>query len=293
MLNFIHDQSKTNIWPMMTEIEEFQFSIVGDYRIKKMIGKGTFSKVYLGESIRNGQVFALKIIEKKSITFDSMSLFERELQSLTKITRHKNILTVFDAFETERLFVIVTEWCEGGDLLMLIRQRGSLSEYECKHLLKGLLYGLLHIHERHRLAHRDLKLENVFITRSGSVVLGDFGLSKEYNNSVLWTRCGSEEYAAPEKLLGQAPYIGEKVDVWSFGVIFFACVKAKLPFTRHNKIAVNSDNPMSLYSQILYKNVEIQGVSEECREVILRSLERDPNNRANLREILNMPFFRQ
>ena len=291
MFEYHHKVDEPSRW-MLTELEEkaISFSMVGDYRIKQMIGKGTFSKVYLGQSKETGQLAALKVIQKHSLTFDSMSLFERELQSLTRVTRHKNVLTIFDAFETDEMFVIVTEWCDGGDLLSMIRQTGPLSECECKFIMKGLLQGLLHIHERHCLAHRDLKLENVFMTRSGRVVLGDFGLSKEYN-SLLWTRCGSEEYAAPEKLLGRSPYVAEKVDVWSFGVIFYACIKAKLPFTRSSKISVNSDNPLSLYNQILYKTIEIQGVSEECRQVLLKTLEKDPSKRANLREVFNMPFF--
>ena len=83
---------------MLTELEEKgkSFSMVGDYRIKQMIGKGTFSKVYLGQSKETGQLAALKVIQKHSLTFDSMSLFERELQSLTRVTRHKNVLTIFD-----------------------------------------------------------------------------------------------------------------------------------------------------------------------------------------------------
>ena len=282
-----------HLWWMLTEgngTEKMLSSTIGEYNIEGMIGKGTFSKVYLGQSIRTGQLVALKVLQKQSLTFDSMALFERELKSLTKITKHKNVLAIYDAFETDEMFVIVTEWCDGGDLLTLIKERGPLSEPECKFLMKGLLYGLVHIHERHRLAHRDLKLENVFMTRSGRVVLGDFGLSKEYTTQ-LWTRCGSEEYAAPEKLLGRAPYVAEKVDVWSFGVIFYACMKAKLPFTRNNKISVNSENPLSLYNQILHKPIEIQGVSAECREIISRTLERDSAKRAGLRELLNMKFF--
>lgn len=278
---------------MLTEAEEKSedLSMAGKYRIKRLIGKGTFSKVYLGQSVRTGQFAALKVLQKQSLTFDSMSLFERELESLTRITRHPNVLAILDAFETDEMFVIVTEWCDGGDLLTLIRERGPLSEPECKFIMTGLLRGLLHIHERHRLAHRDLKLENVFMTRGGRVVLGDFGLSKQYTSPQLTTRCGSEEYAAPEKLTGRTSYVAEKVDVWSFGVIFYACLKARLPFTRHNKISVNSANPLSLYNQILFKTIEIQGVSVECREIISRTLERDPSKRASLRELSSLKFF--
>lgn len=84
---------------MLTESEkagdyELALSIVGNYRIEKLIGKGTFSKVYLGQSVETGRLVALKVLQKQSLTFDAMSLFERELESLTRITRHANVLTI-------------------------------------------------------------------------------------------------------------------------------------------------------------------------------------------------------
>ena len=278
-------------WRMLTEAKsEAEFSMIGDYKIIKMVGKGTFGKVFLGESIHTGQLAALKVMQKRSVNFDSVKIFERELKSLTRIRGHKNVLSLFEAFETKEALVLVTEWCDGGDLLALIRTQGALSERECKFLLRGLLEGLLYIHENHRIAHCDLKLENVFITRNGRVVVGDFGVSKDYITT-LRTRAGSEEYAAPEKILGQTSFYAEEADVWSFGVIMYACLKAKLPFTRNKQILVNSDNPLSLYNQIMYKNIEINSVSEECRQVVLKALERNPVKRASFRELLNMPFF--
>lgn len=264
--------------------------VLGAYEIIRQIGKGTFSKVYEGKSIETGEIVALKVFQKNKVKQDSVMLFENELETLMRMSDHENVLRLIDAFETEAELVIVTEYCDGGDLFGLIRERKVLTESECEFILKGLLNGLIHVHGKHRICHRDLKLENVLLNRNGRVVLGDFGLSKAYK-SVLLTRCGSEEYAAPEVILGK-PYEAEKVDVWSFGVILFACLKGRLPFLRHGEIRVNSRNPLSLYAQILSKNVVIDGVSEDCKEVLKLTMERDPAKRPTFKELSGLSFFK-
>ena len=274
---------------MLCDSEFTSLSTLGRYEILRQIGKGTFSTVYEAKSLETGETFALKMLQKEKVKHDSLMLFENELDTLMRLSKHENVLSLVDAFETENQLVIVTEYCDGGDLFTLIRQRGALSEAECKFVLKGLLEGLLHVHGKHRICHRDLKLENILLTKEGRVVLGDFGLSKAYK-SVLLTRCGSEEYAAPEVIMGK-PYEAEKVDVWSFGVILFACLKGRLPFLRRGEMRVNSRNPMSLYGQILCKNVVIEGVSEECKQVLKMTMERDPSKRINLKELKKLEFF--
>ena len=266
-------------------------TILSGYEVVKQVGKGTFSKVYEAQSIETGERFALKVLQKEKVKHDSLILFENELDTLMRLSRHENVLALVDAFETDDQLVIVTEYCDGGDLFSLIRQRGALNEYECKYIMKGLLNGLLHVHGKHRICHRDLKLENILLTKEGRVIIGDFGLSKVYK-SLLLTRCGSEEYAAPEVILGK-PYEAEKVDVWSFGIILFACLKGRLPFLRQGEIRVNSCNPLSLYAQILSKNVVIEGVSEECKQVLKMTLQRDPMRRASFNELIGFSFFLQ
>ena len=276
--------------------EEFEYSyIIGEYEVIRLVGRGTFSNVYEARSMRTGNRHALKVLPKERIAYDSIRLFETELENMSRLSKHENVLRLHDAFETEEHFVIVTEYIDGGDLFAVIRGRGRLSEPECKYVLKAILSGLEHVHGKHRMCHRDLKLENILLSSGGRIVLADFGLSKVYktNAMALRTRCGSEEYAAPEMILGR-PYDAEKSDVWSFGVIMFACMKGHLPFRRHGEIQVNSTNPLSLYTQILCKNVIFEGfdMTDEGKRVLERTLERDPNERATIRELFSMTFFK-
>lgn len=280
--------------PSLSDSDELGGSVVGEYEVIRLIGRGTFSRVYESRSRESDERVALKIIKNTQSSrqqFDSVCIFETELDSLMRISSHENVLKLIDAFETaDQSLVIVSEYCDSGDLFGLIRQRGRLSELECKLILRSLLRGLLHIHTKHRISHRDLKLENVLLTSDGRVVLADFGLSKAYN-SVLLTRCGSEEYAAPEVIMGK-PYEAEKADVWSFGVVMFACLQGRLPFLRNGSVDVNSGSPLSLYAQILGKNLSIDGLSEDCRRVLEASLERDTRKRAVFKDLLSMAYFK-
>lgn len=264
-------------------------SVLDRYLIIRQVGRGSFGTVYEADSIETGAKYALKVLQKEKVNHDSLVLFENELETLMSLNRHENILTLIDAFETDEQLVIVTDFCGGGDLFTLIKRRGALSVAECKFIMKGLLNGLVHMHEKHQISHRDLKLENVLLTTEGRVVLGDFGLSKAYK-SVLLTRCGSEEYAAPEIILGKA-YEAEKTDVWSFGIILFACLKGRLPFLRRSGIRVNSKNPLSLYAQILNKNLVIEGVPKECKQILERTLAKNPGDRVTFKELQDFPFF--
>jgi serine/threonine protein kinase len=263
---------------------------IGDYRVTRLIGRGAFSKVYAAEHCETGQRAALKLIRKDNCKFDALNLFENEMDALMRISDHDNVLKLQDAFETDDELVIVTELCEGGDLFGCLTRRNHLKEWEVRPVMRGILEGLLHIHGKHGICHRDLKLENVLLKSDGTVVLGDFGLSKPYK-SVLLTRCGSEEYAAPEVILGK-PYEAEKVDVWSFGVILYTCLRGSLPFLRKP-----NGNTHSLYTQILNKDILIgsggpNGVSDSCASVLKMSLARNPACRATLRQLLASDFFK-
>lgn len=262
----------------------------GEYEVIRMIGRGAFSKVYEGRALGSGLSVALKFINKiTDVGYCPKDIFDAELKALASIGDHVNILKLIDAFETLDHWVMVSEYCSGGDLYNKI-EGGLLqmTEGECRSILKQVISGLEHMH-RHFVCHRDLKLENILFTDSGKVVIADLGLARSYY-SLRLTRCGSEEYAAPEIVLGEA-YDPEKVDVWSFGVVMYACLKGKLPFLRTKDIRVNSGNPLSLYSQILSKTIDLPDMSDECRDLIKAALEKDPKNRPTFKELAKFPFF--
>jgi serine/threonine-protein kinase HSL1 (negative regulator of Swe1 kinase) len=100
----------------------------------------------------------------------------------------------------------------------------------------------------------------------------------------LKTRCGSEEYAAPEIIIGK-PYHGERVDVWSFGIIIFACLYGHLPFYKTEDIPVNSDDRRALFNQILFAPLHLPGLSPETEELLSSLLNRQDYKRLNFNDL--------
>lgn len=263
-----------------TSSEEIGFA-VGEYKLLALLGSGTFSKVFKGLSPQ-GQIVALKMTPKSSRK--SEQIHDAEIEALLRLRKCQNVVGLYDVFETESDWVLVLEFIEGCDLFHYVSRHKRLSEAETFKLLAPIAELLAIMHGEHRLTHRDLKLENIMIEAgTGRPVLIDFGLAVRYD-SLLKMRCGSEEYAAPEIIIGK-PYQGEHVDVWSFGVIFYGCLYGRLPFNKIGDIPVNSDHADSLFSQILFAPVPLPGLSREAEQLLSSILNRQDYKRPSFAEI--------
>lgn len=133
--------------------------------------------------------------------------------------------------------------------------------------------------------HRDLKLENILLDKAQNVKLVDFGFTREYQGSTsyLQTWCGTIAYSAPEMLRGEK-YAGEKVDVWSLGVILYALLCGELPF--------DEDDDGSTKAKILIEEVEFPDhVPDQARELIRKILSKRPLLRPSLGDILKDPWL--
>jgi len=132
--------------------------------------------------------------------------------------------------------------------------------------------------------HRDMKPENLLLDYDGQIKLVDFGLSNTYSEGeTLKTACGSPCYAAPEMIAGE-PYLGARVDVWSCGVILFAMVCGYLPF--------EDPDTNLLYKKILDGKFEIPSwVSDNCKSLINKILNIDPDERLTTKQICAHPWY--
>lgn len=237
------------------------------YRTVRPLGQGTFSKVVLGTSERiptsnaldegaerwlnPRNLVAIKIVQHGpagGADADRIDLgLKREIEIL-KMLDHPTLihLKAFDFNEHEAL--IVLNYCAGGDLFDLASQhRSLLTPLVVRRIFSEMVDALRYLHS-HWIVHRDIKLENVLLNPTPSslaaitdplshpyplITLTDLGLSREVpkppDSPYLTTRCGSEDYAAPEILLGQ-PYDGRQTDAWALGVLTYALVEGRLPF---------------------------------------------------------------
>ena len=254
-----------------------------DYIIKETIGKGTFSKVKLGINKITGEKVAIKILDKsKIVEKEDLERIVREMSILSKMD-HKNVIKVFQIYEDSNNFLIIMEYCEGGELFNYIVKKGRLSEEEASFFFYQIVNGVEYIFSK-GVAHRDLKPENLLLTHNNIIKIIDFGLSNYFDGeNDLITPCGSPCYASPEMVSGKN-YNGFNIDIWATGIILFAMVCGYLPFE-------NPDND-KLFELILKAELDFpEHLSEICKDLIKKILVTDPNKRINIEQIKKHKFY--
>jgi len=282
------------------------------FRIQKLLGVGAFSKVYLVDCTETGKKYAIKMISKDRLALDSRirSSIDREVAILEYID-HPNVVQLDCTMETEHHFCLVLEHVDGGELYDYVEKlHGSLSagqtvdEMLVKRLFLQLVNVMIWLHEKH-IVHRDLKLENILVSSTTSehdvpvLKLSDFGLARviDIDNPMLRTRCGSEEYAAPE-IIQNTGYDGRQTDTWALGVILYALLVGYLPFMYN---PARGEKVSHLFYRIL-SNSQVKwpsewtkdpsrSISEAAKDVVSKLLTRQPEKRITLSEVKTLPWF--
>jgi len=254
------------------------------YTFLKLIGKGAFGKVTLGIHKLTGKSVAIKTIEKKYMKdeFSRRKVFQ-EVYILKKI-RHANVIRLLEVFEDPNHMLIVMEYAAGGDLLKYVRTKGPLPEPEAREIFRQIVYGLGHIHAR-SVIHRDVKLDNILLDKSGGVKICDFGVSKIIaKQDIIKEQCGTPAYIAPEVISNEG-YCGFYIDHWSLGVLLYAMLCASVPF--------KAKNMQELLEVILSTEVTFPvKISENAQNLITSLLRIPPRERLSIPEILNHPWMK-
>ena len=258
---------------------------IGNYLIKKALGKGTFGKVKLGIYLPRNKKVAIKIIEKDRIKEeDDLVRLKREFEMLSQFN-HPNVITVSEIFESNDEYFTVMEYCEGGELFNYIVANKYLTEEKSAFFYYQLINGLEYIHSL-GIVHRDLKPENLLLTKDHILKIIDFGLSnyfKKDQKDLLETPCGSPCYASPEMLSGDN-YDGFKIDIWATGIILYAMLCGFLPFD-------DKDNNI-LFKKILDCKIKFPNIlSQNAKDLLEKILVIDPKKRINISEIKKHPFY--
>lgn len=142
---------------------------------------------------------------------------------------HPYVCGMRDVVRTPYHWYMLFEYVNGGQMLDYIISHGKLKEKQARKFARQIASALDYCH-RNSIVHRDLKIENILISKTGDIKIIDFGLSNLFSpRSHLRTFCGSLYFAAPE-LLQARQYIGPEVDVWSFGIVLYVLVCGKVPF---------------------------------------------------------------
>ncbi|XP_013403241.1 hormonally up-regulated neu tumor-associated kinase [Lingula anatina] len=268
---------------------------VGNYLIGKTLGRGSFAKVKLGLHLLTGEKVAVKCIDKKKTREDSyVRKHLRREGKIMSLLRHPHIVQLYEVMETPNTYYLVTELCQGGDLMDHIVSRGRLSEKEVRLHMRHVVSALDHMHKA-GVIHRDLKIENFLLDEKKEIKIIDFGLSNCFLNSgchdnramaaMCSTQCGSPAYAAPE-LLAQKRY-GPQVDVWGMGVNMYAMLTGNLPFS------CEPFNIKNLLVKMLNGEMNpVPGhVSKGCKDFLTKLLVPDPNKRMTLEQAMIHPWL--
>ena len=219
----------------MMEAEKNGNILMQKYEIGKLLGQGTFAKVYHARNIVTSQSVAIKVIDKDKIfKVGLMEQIKREI-SVMKLVRHPNIVQLYEVMATKTKIYFVLEYVKGGELFNKIA-KGKLREDAARKYFQQLVSAVDFCHSR-GVYHRDLKPENLLVDENGNLKISDFGLSalaeSRRQDGLLHTTCGTPAYVAPE-VISRKGYDGAKVDTWSCGVILFVLMAGYLPFQDSN-----------------------------------------------------------
>ncbi|KAJ8536282.1 hypothetical protein K7X08_034683 [Anisodus acutangulus] len=257
---------------------------LGNYRLGKTLGHGSFGKVKIAEHLLTGHKVAIKILNRRKMKTPDM---EEKLKREIKICRlfvHPHVIRLYEVIETPTDIYVVMEYVKSGELFDYIVEKGRLQEDEARHFLQQIIAGVEYCH-RNRVVHRDLKPENLLLDARGNVKIADFGLSNIMRDGhFLKTSCGSPNYAAPEVVSGKL-YAGPEVDVWSCGVILYALLCGTLPF--------DDENIPNLFKKIKSGVYTLPShLSPLARDLIPRMLIVDPMKRISIPDIRQHQWFK-
>lgn len=204
----------------MSHNKEEHFS--DHYDLKGLLGSGNYGTVHSCVHHETGDIRAVKILKKEKIVD---SAFRNEIDTLKELD-HPNILRIFETFEDDKNYFVVTEFCDGGELFEEIIEWGKFTEEDAAVLMKQILTCVNYCHKRN-FVHRDLKPENILLEKDkgfDQMKICDFGTAKIFDEEAgnakarLKDSVGSPYYIAPEVLAGN---YGAKCDIWSCGVIAY------------------------------------------------------------------------
>ncbi|KAJ8127833.1 hypothetical protein O1611_g5803 [Lasiodiplodia mahajangana] len=267
----------------------------GKWILGKTIGAGSMGKVKLARKEDGTEQVACKIIPRGSTEDGHHTRAEKERADQSKeirtareaaivtLLQHPHICGLRDVVRTNYHWYMLFEYVNGGQMLDYIISHGKLKEKQARKFSRQIASALDYCH-RNSIVHRDLKIENILISKTGDIKIIDFGLSNLFSpRGHLKTFCGSLYFAAPELLQARA-YTGPEVDVWSFGIVLYVLVCGKVPF--------DDQSMPALHAKIKKGVVDYPGwLSNECRSLLSRMLVTDPRQRATMHEVMNHPWL--
>jgi serine/threonine-protein kinase len=213
--------------------------IADRYELEELVGTGGMSSVFRARDLQLDRLVAVKILHERYVEdAEYVERFRREARAVAQLS-HPNIVTVIDRGDDDGRQYIVFENVEGENLKELLQRTGRLPVRRALELAVAVAEGLSFAHER-GLVHRDVKPQNVLLSREGEVKVTDFGIARslhvEHGVTQTGTVLGTGEYLAPEQASGSR--VSPATDVYSLGVVLWELLAGDVPFAGENFVAV-------------------------------------------------------
>nr|ABK25045.1 unknown [Picea sitchensis] len=262
--------------------------LMGRYEVGRLLGQGSFAKVYLARNLETGQSVAIKAMNIEKILKGGMiEQIKREI-SIMRLVQHPNIVLLYEVMASKTKIYFVMEYVKGGELFNRVVEKGRLKEEEARKYFQQLISAVDFCHSR-GVYHRDLKPENLLLEENGDLKVADFGLSalpaQFKQDGLLHTTCGTPAYLAPE-VVSNKGYNGDKADIWSCGVILFVLMAGYLPF--------QCANLMVMYKKIDKGDFKCPPwFSCDARRLVLRLMDPNPRTRMTVPQLMEVPWFRR
>nr|GLL40090.1 3-phosphoinositide-dependent protein kinase 2-like [Ipomoea trifida] len=272
---------------------------IQDFELGKIYGVGSYSKVVRARKKDTGNVYALKIMDKKFITKENKTAYVKLERIVLDQLDHPGIVRLYFTFQDTFSLYMALESCEGGELFDQITRKGRLPEDEARFYTAEVVDSLEYIHSM-GLIHRDIKPENLLLTTDGHIKIADFGSVKPMQDSRITvlpnaasddkacTFVGTAAYVPPEVLNSSPATFGN--DLWALGCTLYQMLSGTSPF--------KDASEWLIFQRIIARDIRFPNYfSDEARDLIDRLLDIDPSRRPGAgpdgyASLKNHPFFR-
>ncbi len=208
------------------------------YELLEQLGGGGMAIIYKGRDTLLNRLVTVKILRPEfTCDEDFVKRFRREAQAIASLS-HPNIVSIYDVGQEGEVHYLVMEYVEGDNLKNLVRAQGALRADRAVEIARQISEALQHAHENN-IVHRDVKPQNILMTKGERAKLTDFGIAREATTATLTqtdTIVGSVHYLSPEQARGETA--GPKSDIYSLGIVLYEMVTGQLPFQGETPIGV-------------------------------------------------------
>lgn len=250
--------------------------IHGRYEVQQRVGMGGMADVYKAMDRTLNRYVAIKVLKSEfSLDKSFVAKFQAEARAAAGLS-HPNIVSVYDVAEENGSYFIVMELIDGITLKQYIEKKGRLSIKEATSIAIQVSTGIEAAHQNN-IIHRDIKPQNIIISKDGKVKIADFGIAKAISantNTISSNVMGSVHYSSPEQSRGG--YLDAKSDIYSLGIVMFEMVTGRVPFDGDTTVAVAIQH---LQDDIPSPRQLVSEIPISLENIILKCTAKSPSQR--------------